>query len=311
MRAVLVRALDGSDAITVGDRPVRDPGNGEVRLRVSAAAVNPADVVMWQTLGQGVVPLPFTPGMDVAGTVESLGPDVKHLSLGQQVMAVVNPRRPVEGGGQAELVLVPATWVVPAPNGISLPEAATLPMNGLTALQGLHILDLPEGATLGVTGGAGHLASLTIALAKARGLSVVADASAADADLVRSFGADHVVTRGAFAEAVRQIHPGGIDAVIDTAAITRAAVPPIRTGGQIAVVRGWDDQGEPGRAITAHPISVGNAIGNTSWLQSIADEAAAGHLPLRVGEILPAHEALAAYRMMKAGGLRGRIVLTF
>ncbi len=311
MRAVLISGLEGGDAITFGDRPVRDPRSGEVRLRVTAAAVNPADVVMWQTLGQGAVPLPFTPGMDVAGTVESVGPDVEHLAVGQQVIAVVNPRRPVEGGGQAEMVVVPASWVAPAPAGVTTIQAATLPMNGLTALEGLHVLDLPAGAMLGVTGGAGQLASLAIPLAKARGLAVISDASPADTELVRSFGADHVVPRGAFAGAVREIAPDGIDAVFDTAAITRAAVPAIRNGGQIAVVRGWDDQGDAERGITVHPISVGKAIGNTDWLQLLADEAAAGHLLLRVAQVLPPQEAFTAYRLMKAGGLRGRIVLAF
>ena len=163
MRAVTVNKADGPDAITVEDRTVREPRPGEVRLRVAAAAVNPVDVFMWR---RAVEP-PFTPGMDAAGTVESLGHAGRRLTVGEPVMAVVSPWLP-EGGAQAELVVVPAASVVPMPRWASAPEAATLPMNGLTALEGLRMLDLAAGSTLAVTGGAGLLASYVIGLARQR-----------------------------------------------------------------------------------------------------------------------------------------------
>ncbi len=309
MRAVVIREAGG--AITVEDRPVRDPGPGEVRIRVTAAAVNPADIFLWRTLGGRAVKLPVTPGMDAAGTVEGIGDGVDRLAAGDAVIAVVNPRLP-EGGAQAELVIVPEASVAPMPRGVSPVAASTLPMTGLTALEGLGMLDLVSGGTLAVTGGAGLMASYIIPFAKQRGLRVIADAKPDDEAFVASLGADHVVPRGdGFVDAVRELAPGGVDAVFDTAALTRGALAAIRDGGAIAVIRGWDDQGEPERGITVHLVSVGNAMQRTDWLQLLADEAAAGHLQLRVAGLYPPERTTGAYQLMDVGGLRGRAVITF
>ena len=149
------------------DRPVREVGANEVRIAVRAAAVNPTDIGL-RTVGDANTPPPWTPGMDASGTVESVGSGVEGLRPGQQVMAALTPRRP-EGGAQAELIIVPAASTVPTPDGVTLEQAATLPMNGLTAMRGLELLGLGPGETLLVSGGAGLLASYAIPLAKDRG----------------------------------------------------------------------------------------------------------------------------------------------
>lgn len=311
MRVVSVIKADGPDSITVDQRPDPSPGPGEVRIRVAAAAVNPADPLMWRSAGSGPLQAPFTPGLDAAGTIDAVGSGVDRLAVGDRVMAMVNARRP-EGGAQAELVVVPAASVVPIAETVELTAAATLPMTGLTALQGLRLLDLAPGSTLAVTGGAGQLASFVIPLAKQRGLHVIADAKPADEGLVASFGADHVVARGeGLLDEVRALAPGGVDAIFDTANLTRAVLPAIRDGGSIAVVRGWDDAGAPGRNITVHAVSVGAAMHNTEWLQLLANEGAHGRLQLRVAEIYPPEGAVEAYTRVEAGGLRGRLVIAF
>src|SRR4051812_38849308 len=142
----------------------------------------------------GVAP-PWTPGWDAAGVVESVGDGVD-LAVGDEVMAVVLPWR-AEGGAQGELLVAPATSGVRIPAGATLAQSAPLPMNGLTAKLGLELLALAEGSTLLVTGGAGQLASYVIPLAKRAGLRVLADASDEDAELVRRFGVDEVLPRGA------------------------------------------------------------------------------------------------------------------
>ena len=185
-------------------------------------------------------------------------------------------------------------------------------MNGLTALEGLRMLDLAPGSTLAVTGGAGLLASYVIGLARQRGIRVIADAGPGDEALVAGFGADQIVPRGdGFVDAVRELLPGGVDAVFDTAALTRAVLPAIRDDGAIAVVRGWDGGAAPGRGITVQAVSVGNAMHNTDWLQHLADQATAGHIQLRVAGLYPPERAVEAYLRMEAGGLRGRAVITF
>jgi NADPH:quinone reductase-like Zn-dependent oxidoreductase len=308
-RAVGIREPGGPEVLEVVDRPVRDPGEGEVQISVAAAAVNPTDIGL-RAMGADGLERPWTPGMDAAGTIEAVGPGVDRLAVGDRVMAAVSPRRP-EGGAQTALLVVAAASVVKIPDGASLEEAATLPMNGLTALRGLELLDLAEGETLAVSGGAGLLGSYVIALAHERGLRVVADAKAGEEDLVRGFGADVVVARSDdFAAAVRGVEPGGVAAVYDTALLNEGAFGAVRDGGGLVVVRGWHG-GEAPRAITVHPVMVRDVLQRTEWLEELRRLASAGRLTLRVAGRYPPEQAAEAHRLMAAGGLRGRALITF
>jgi len=309
VRAVVITKPGDVDVLDVADRPARGPGPGEVRIAVKAAAVNPTDIGLRER--GGACDQPWVPGMDAAGVVESVGPGVERLQVGQEVMAAVSPRRP-EGGAQQERLIVPAASVVPIPDGATLPEAATLPMNGLTALRGLDMLGLSEGDTIAVTGGAGLLGSYVIPLAKEQGLRVIADAKPEDEKLVESFGADVVVPRGEkFTDAVRDAAPGGADAVYDTALLRREAFPAIRDGGQIVVVRGWDGDEVEDRSIRVHPVMVARVLERTDWLEHLRELASAGKLKLRVAHEYPPEQAAEAHRAMDAGGLRGRAVIVF
>ena len=309
MRAVVITKPGDPGVLEVADRPAREPGEREMRIAVKAAAVNPTDIGLRQRGGAGDPP--WIPGMDAAGVIESVGPDVDRLAVGQEVMAAVSPRRP-GGGAQQELLVAPAASVVPIPDGASLPEAATLPMNGLTAMRGLEMLGLGAGETLAVTGGAGELASYVIPLAKEQGLRVIADAKPEDEALVKSFGADEVVPRSdSFGDTIRQVAPGGADAVYDTALLRREAFPVIRDDGQIVVVRGWDGNEVEDRGIRVHPVMVAAVLERTDWLEHLRELASAGKLKLRVAREYPPEQAAEAQRAMDAGGLRGRAVIVF
>jgi NADPH:quinone reductase len=291
------------------ERDVREPGPGEVRLAVGAAAVNPTDIGLRERGVEGVPP-PWVPGMDAAGVVESVGDGVDNVAVGDEVMAAVLPRRP-EGGGQASLVVVPAASVVPAPDGMTPELAATLPMNGLTALHGLDLLGLVEGETILVTGGAGLLASYVIPIATGRGLRVLADASPADEALVRGFGAHVVLPRGdALVAAVRAEAPAGVDAVYDTALLRRAVFPAIREGGSIAVVRTWDGA-DVEEGVRIEKVQVWTVLERTDWLSEVRELAREGVLVPRVAGTYPPEAAAEAHRRMEAGGLRGRAVVVF
>ena len=229
-RAVAIPAVGGPEILTVIDRPVRAPGADEVRIAVGAAAVNPTDIKL-RNAGDMTTAPPWTPGMDLAGTIEMAGANVDRLRVGDAVMAAVSPRRP-EGGAQAALVVAPAASAVAIPDGATFEQAATLPMNGLTAKLGLDLLGLPAGQTLAVTGGAGLLASYVIPLAKALDLRVIADAKPEEEKLVRGHGADAVVSRGpGFVEAVLELEPAGVDGLYDTATPHGRAFADIRGGG--------------------------------------------------------------------------------
>jgi NADPH2:quinone reductase len=309
LRAVAITAPGGPEVLAVVDRPVREPGPGEVRIAVDAAAVNPTDTG-FRASGGGDVPRPWTPGMDAAGTVEAVGEGVDRLRTGERVMAAVTPRRP-DGGAQAELLVAPAASVVVIPDGATPAQASTLPMNGLTALRGLELLGLKAGDTLAVTGGAGLLASYVIALAHEAGVRVIADAKPEDEALVRSFGADVVVPRGeGFAAAVREAAPGGVDGLYDTALLHDAVFGAIRDGGAMVVVRGWAPA-ETERGIEVKPVRVAEVLERTDWLERLRALASEGKLQLRVAREYAPDEAAEAHRAMEAGGLRGRGVIVF
>jgi NADPH2:quinone reductase len=302
-QAVGIAAPGGLEQLSVVERTVREPGPGEVRIQVRAAAVNPTDIGLRQHGGDDLR-APWVPGMDAAGTIESIGPGVERLRSGDQVMAAVSPRRP-EGGAQQELLVVPAASAVAIPGGASLEQAATLPMNGLTAMLGLELLGLQAGETLLVTGGAGLLASYVIPLAKERGLTVIADAKPDDEALVAGFGADTVVSRGGELAGGRTV-----DGVYDTALRRGAVFPVLRDGGAIAVVRGWDGSDVP-RGIAVHEVRVRDVLERTDWLERLRELASSGILQLRVAATFAPEQAAEAQGLMDAGGLRGRAVIVF
>ena len=224
-------------------------------------------------------------------------------------MVVVSPRRP-EGGAQTQLLVAPAASVVPLPAGATFEQAATLPMNGLTALLGLELLGLPAGSTLLVTGGSGLLASYVVPLARRAGLRVLADAGPADEEFVHSLGAEVLPRGDGLIAAVRDAVPDGVDAVYDTALLGREAFPAIREGGALVFVRGWDGEAVEG-GITIHPVWVGDVLERTDWLQELSELAGQGLLPLRVAATFPPEQAADAQRLMAAGGIRGRAVIVF
>ncbi|MFE9629180.1 NADP-dependent oxidoreductase [Streptomyces sp. NPDC006527] len=320
MKAVGVFHYGGPDVLEVVDVPVPQVGRGQIRIRVHAAAVNPADVLLRRGFTDpmlaGRLTPPYRPGMDAAGVVDEVGPDTAtDLQVGDRVMAMVVPIDP-SGGAYAEYVTLDARQVVKAPAQSSHAEAATLPMNGLTARRALDVLGLAPGDWIAVTGAAGALGGYTVQLAKVDGLRVVADASAADEELVRSLGADHVVRRGPdVAQRILQVVPGGVAAVVDAAVMGPKALPAIRPGGQIALAR---SEGEPGTTplgatdnVMVRNVFVPDyryAHDKLDTLRVLAEE---GRLSLRVADEYPAERAAAAHRRFEAGGVRGRLIITF
>lgn len=308
-KAVVYAGAGGEDVIEIGERRARPPGSGEVRIRVKAAAVSPTDVLLREAGAPDVEP-PITPGMDAAGVIEAIGSDVTRLRIGEEVMGAINPRRP-EGGAEAEYVVVPAASVVAIPRGVTLAEAATLPMNGLTALLALELASLPRGGTFAVTGGAGLLAHYAIAAARRHGLKVVADAKPSEAELVLGYGATSVVERGDdFARNVRQRFPDGVDALLDTALLAEKSFGAIRDNGVYLPVRGWKDRPSE-RGIRIEPVWVRNALERTDMLETLKSMVEASEIKLRTAGEYPPERVGEAQRKLMAGGVRGRPVIVF
>ncbi len=267
-----------------------------------AAAVNPTDAML-RTGAYAArttdVPPPYVPGMDAAGVIDQLGPGADgRLAVGQRVVALVIPTGP--RGAYAEHIVVPAESVVPAPAGTGHAEASTLLMNAATARLALDTLALPKGATVAVTGAAGAVGGYAIELAKADGLTVVADAAPHDRDLVHGFGADHVVDRGTdVAARIRESAPAGVPGLVDGSDSARGGCP--RGRGRRRPCRAARLAGPAERGVTVTPVFVASVRADTVLLDTLRRQAEEGVLSLRVAKVLPASDAAEAHRLLEAG----------
>ncbi len=312
MRAVGIIVHGGPEALEIVELPEVHAGPGQVRIRIQATAVNPTDTMARngsRAAQQKVDPPPYVPGMDAAGIVDEVGAGVATgVQVGDMVMAMVIPKG--SHGAYREQIVLNARAVVPVPAGTTPIEACTLPMNGLTARQSLDLLGLSAGQTLAVTGAAGAYGGYVVQLAKVEGLTVIADASEADHDLVVSLGADIVVPRGAdVATRILAHFPRGVDGLADGAVLNERVIPAVRDGGTFTSVRGF--QGEPQRGITFTATSVRTYDGEFEKLDRLRQLVESGALTLRVAATYPPERASEAHRRLEAGGTRGRLVITF
>ena len=311
MKVVGVGEFGGPHVLQEFDVAIPEHDADGVLVRVHAAAVNPTDTLTRsgarRQVYDGLTP-PFVPGMDVAGIVESVGANVRHVRPGDAVVAIVVPHG--SHGGYSQYVALPGDSVAKAPSSVPLIEAATIPMNGLTARRCLDLLDLTPGATLAVTGAAGAFGGYVVELAKIAGLRVIADAKESDRQLVAGLGADVIVERGPdVASAILEACPSGVDAIADGSLQHEALLPAVRDGGAIATVRGWNEPCP--RGITARPVWVREYAREREKLAELVRLVDGGRVHTRVAGVFPAAEAGRAHELLEAGGARGRFVLRF
>jgi NADPH2:quinone reductase len=312
MRAVGVTEFGGPEALHLVEVPVEPLGSGQVRLRVTAATVNPTDTYSRNGTYQQRDPVkefPYVPGMDVAGELVEIGDGVQtDLEIGAHVMGIVVPTG-AHGGYREDLVL-PVRSIARVPAGASDPAAATLPMNGLTARLALDRMALQPGEVLAVTGAAGAFGGYVVQLAKAEGLIVVADAAEGDEELVRELGADVVVRRGdEVAARIREQFPDGVDGLADGSVQDAAVLPAVKDGGAVTTVRGY--RGDGRRGLRVFPVLVREYAEQAEALDRLREQVEKGELTLRVAQTFPAAAAAEAHRRLEAGGVRGRLVLIF
>jgi len=215
MRALLCRNLGTpKDLAYVADAPVPRPGAGEVLIKVRATGINYADVVMIKGQYQTKPPLPFAPGLECAGEVAELGPDVAGLAVGDAVLAKL------AYGGLAEFALAPAFETYRKPPAMPWDVAASF----YVAYVSSHVAlkwqaRLMPGERLLVLGAGGGTGLTAVELGKAMGAVVYAAASSADKlSLARSRGADHVVDYSAAAlneQINRMTDDDGVNVVFD------------------------------------------------------------------------------------------------
>jgi NADPH2:quinone reductase len=311
MRAVGLDEFGGPGVLHVVELPVPEPQAGEVRVRVAAATVNPTDVLFrsGRQLARmaGMTP-PYIPGMEFAGAVDLPGPGVD-LRPGSKLMGIMQPRSE-RGGAQAEFVVASAQSVVPIPGGIDFAHAATVPMNGLTALMAVQAANVLPGEPLLITGAAGAVGGYCVQLAKAGGMTVLADAKEQDELLVRNLGADYIYRRGPhLADAVRARWPAGVAGLIDAALMGPIVYAVVESNRRVVALRATGP--DPAGRLQVSDVSVTEQASNTAALRKLADLTAQGVLTPRVAQCLPMGAASQAHELLAAGGVRGRLVLTF
>ena len=298
-KAAVVRTPGGPDSIEIIDVPVAEPGPGEVRVRIAAAAVNPVDLAVAGGVfhGMGLINQPDHTGLgwDFAGTVSAAGPGVD-LPAGTRVAGLVDGFDR-DFGTYAEQLIVPAANLAVVPGGLDLAAASTVPLNALTAAQILDLLgDAPaDGNRLLVTGAAGAVGAYVASLAQDRGWQVTGLARAEDEDFVRSLGAGFTT----------QAEPGW-DAVADGAVMQEKALALVRDGGAFVGVQPSaklpTERGIRVNAVMVHP--------DDPRLAGLLARTASGELPARVHAVVPLDQVADAHRAVAKGGLRGRYVLT-
>ncbi|WP_410821904.1 NADP-dependent oxidoreductase [Micromonospora sp. 050-3] len=298
MRAVSYDKFGGPEVLHVAEVPVPEAGPGQVRVRVAASVVHPVDLMVRSGRFPAPLPtgLPYTPGWDVAGSVDAVGPSVDEFSIGDEVIGF-SPWLQTTAGAHAEYVLLDAAWLTPAPAGVPATEAATLPTNGLAAAQALDLLALPAGSTVLVTGAAGQVGGFVLALARATGLHATGLAGAGDREFVESLGA-------AFLS--RDDDPTGtFDAVVDLAVIGASLLDLIRDGGGY-VAASPPLRPEPVRGIRTFALEV---LPDGTRLGELVKLLTSGDIPLRVADVYPFADAAAAHERLAQGGVRGGVVI--
>ena len=287
-------------------------GPGQIRIRNFAASVNPVDVSVRNgsmAQMQKVNPPPYIPGMDAAGIIDQIGEDVKtDLKVGDSVMAMVVPNG--DHGAYKENIVLDQNAVVKAPKNTTHIQASTLPMNSLTARLSLDLLDLSKGQVLAVTGSPGAYGGFVVQLAKADGLTVIADSNDSDKSLLESLGVDIIIPRGeGFAERIRQEFPDGVDGMADGALLNEAAIEAVKDGGSFTSVRGF--KGEPQRNIDFTATWVTAYDCKKDKLETLCKQAESGVLTLRVADSVKMENAPEAHKKLEAGGTRGRMIIEF
>ena len=309
MRAIFVNRFGGPDALNVVEIPTPEPGPGQLRIKVAAAAINPVDLATRAGhLGQAVPDdrLPVGIGWDVAGTVDAVGTGVDGFAVGDAVTAI-DDRLLKDLGTYAEYVVLDVDAAAPAPRTADLVAASTLPLNAITAVQSLDLIDLAPDQTLLVTGAAGAVGGYLVELGAARGLHVVALAADADEATVRRWGARTFVGRSADpAAAVRAAFPDGVDGVIDPANLRSAVFGAVREGGKYVTLMPALAAIEPDANVQ---LLVQIVHRDAAVLAELARLVDAGELTLRVAVTFPLDQAGAAHELFAKGGVRGRIVL--
>ncbi len=320
----------GPGVLQIVEEDVPDPAPGEVRLHVLAAGVSAFDRMITSGRFPGFPKMPLTPGEDVVGLVEVLGEGVSNLSVGQLVAGAMILR---SHGGYSEYVCMPATELVPVPDGVDPAEAVCVVINYLTAHMVMHrVAKVQPGERILVHGAAGGVGSALLDLGKLVGLEMYGTASRHNHEIVASYGAIPIDYRAEdFVERIRKETGEGVDVVFDPIGGTRhmwRSNRALRRGGRLV----WFGMAATARhGLKAIPLTLltrfamklipdgksappAKDLGKErDWYLATLGELlgllAADQLQPAIAARIPLLEASLAHEMLERGGYAGKIVL--
>ncbi|KAA1376043.1 NADP-dependent oxidoreductase [Aeromicrobium fastidiosum] len=305
MKAITYSAYGNPLELTEVDEPKIGPD--WVKVAVKASSVNPVD---WK-IGSGGLDgaldtfFPVTPGWDVAGVVEAVGPAVTTLAPGDEVFGYVR-KDAVHGGTYAQKVSAPIRTVTKKPQSLSFAEAAAVPLAGLTAYQSLvHHLDVKAGETVLIHAASGGVGLFAVQIARALGLRVLGTASEVNHDYLRALDVVPFTYGDGLVERVRAEFPDGVDAVLDL------------NGSDLAISPGLLADSSPGRIASVidpvvkdmggHYVFVTPDADDLDALAALADD---GKLTVEIAATFALADAQKAWDLSQEGHTRGKIVIT-
>jgi len=305
MKAIRIHQYGDPGVLIFEEAPMPVIGPDEVLIRVKACGINPIDWKIRKGMAKDRAPIsfPFILGWDVSGTIEKKGDLVTRFEIGDQVFTRNNTSR---NGGYAEFVAVRSSEVSPAPQTISLIEAAGIPLAGQTAWAGLFEQgQLKKGQHVLIHGGSGGVGTFAIQFAHFAGAHVTTTASAKNTDLLRSLGADEVIDYHSedFSQKCRDL-----DLVFDTIGgdTQKKSWVTIRKGGFLVSTVGADQQEAEKHGVQARSFMVDS---NGARLQEMAGWADNGRLRVIIEKKFPLEDAREAHRLSEAGHATGKIIL--
>lgn len=323
MHGIQVSEFGGPEVLVHRELPVPEPGAGQVRVRVQAIGVNPADTyIRTGTYAFFTPELPYTPGFDGAGVVDAVGAGVDQLAPGDRVL-VAALGSPGCSGLYADLAVVDAAVVHPLPSALSFGQGAAVGVPCVTAWRALfQKAGLQPGETVLIHGASGGVGVPATQLAADAGAVVVGTAgSAAGMEVVRRAGAGHVLDHSApgYLEELSGITGGrGVSVVVEMLADVNLEqdLGVLAVGGRVVVVgsRGRLEF-TPRLTMLKEATVMGTALWNASAaetagaLAAVAAKLRSGALVPVVGEELALREAAVAHRRILESGARGKLVL--
>jgi len=322
MKAALCKSLDGPEAVVIEEIADPVPGPGEAVVRVRVAALNFFDTLITRGKYQTKPALPFSPGGEIAGVVESLGPGVTGINVGDRVAAAVGY------GGAREKVAVAAASLIPIPPSVPDAVASGVSVTFGTAIHGLKDRGrVKPGETVAVLGASGGAGQAAVEIAKLMGARVIAAASGDKLDVCRASGADEVVDYDSvdLKQALKDLTGGrGVDVVYDCVGgkYAEPAVRALAWEGRFLVV-GFAAGDIPKLPLNLLMLKGADAIGvfwgeavrrdparHRANMIEVLDWVAAGKLAPRIHATYPLAEIREAIGVLDRREATGKVVLT-